>query len=232
MRRAPIVAGLVVLVVGFAAMASGYLTRERDRLTVTPQPPAVEAPRTLALPGRGQACMNLVALDRRSEEARIRPTMEGRAVPLEITISGEGYRARGRAAPDYRSGAIVGLPVKPPSRSLVATVCIHNLGRRAVALAAVVDRRRSRSAVTVNGTPAAPGFVIQFAERRPVSVLHRLPDSVQRMAVLRPGWVGSATLWVLLVLFVAGVPALSLWAFARAARADEPPPPASEAEAQ
>ena len=117
-----------------------------------------------------------------------RPTRTGGAVPLEITITGEsGYRARGRAA--------AGLPVG--RRRLAA----------GAAAAALADRdglppqpRRTRPSASrrsttagargrtccVNGVPSQPGFVIQFAERRPVSILERLPDSVQRMSVLRP----------------------------------------------
>ena len=113
------------------------------------------------------------------------------------------------------------MPVRPPPRSLTATVCVRNRGGRAVSLAAVVDRRRSRSAVYVNGVPSQPGFVLQFAERRPVSILERLPDSIQRMSVLRPAAVTSLSLWPLLALFVAGIPIAVLWAFARAVREDE-----------
>ena len=85
----------------------------------------------------------------------------------------------------------------------------------------MVDRRRSRSTVLQNGVPVQPGFVIQFAEREPVSILERLPVSLDRMSVLRPAVVSEAALWPLLVLFVAGIPALALWAFARAVRDDE-----------
>ena len=41
------------------------------------------------------------------------------------------------------------------------------------------------------------------------------------MSVLRPGVVAPATLWLLLALFLVGVPAVAVWAFARALRADE-----------
>jgi hypothetical protein len=120
--------------------------------------------------------------------------------------------------------------IRPPQRSLVATACVRNLSRRPVSLAGVGDRSRSRSTITVNGArldgPSAGytsgvGFVLTFYERRPTSILSRLPVSVQRMAVLRPGVVVPATLWPLLALFVLGMPALAVWAFARALRADE-----------
>jgi hypothetical protein len=221
MRRAPIVVALVVLAAGFAFMIPNWLLDDRDYLAVTPQPPAVEWPTELALPAQGRLCMDMVALDEYSEEARIRPMGTGRAVPLEITIRGEGgYLARGRTVADYRPGDVVVLPVVPPPDSVEATLCLHNGSREDVPLAAVVDRRRSRSVVYQNGTTVPPGFVIQFAEREPVSILERFPASLGRMSVLRPGVVSDVTLWSLVVLFVVGIPIVALWAFARSVRDD------------
>jgi hypothetical protein len=112
------------------------------------------------------------------------------------------------------------LPVEPPRRSLIATLCVHNQGRGLVSLAAVRDRRRSRSLVLLNGVHLQASFVIQFAEREPISISDRLPESVQRMSVLRPAIVSETALWILLSLFVAGVPIVALWAFARSLRDD------------
>ena len=221
MRKAPIVAALAVFVAGLGLMVPGWLLDDRDYLAVTPQPPAVEWPTELVLPAAGHLCMDMVALDEHSEEARIRPVRAGRAVPIEMTLRGEGgYFARGRAPADWRPGDVVVLPVDPPRDSVVANLCLHNGGREDVGLAAVVDRRRSRSTVYQNGVAVQPGFVVQFAEREPVSILERLPDSVRRMSVLRPGVVSDVTLWSLLVLFVIGIPAVALWAFARSLRDD------------
>jgi hypothetical protein len=221
MRKAPVLVAVAVLVAGLAAMVPGWLLKDRDYLAVTPQPPPVEQPTQLSLPADGRTCMTLVALDEYSEEARIRP-VEGRAVPLELTITGErGYRARGRAPADYRPGDVVDLLVDAPPGPTVATVCLRNLGEAPIALAAVQDRRRSRSAITVNGAPAPVSWVLQFAEREPISIFERLPVSLQRMSILRPAAVSEAALWALLALFVAGIPFLALWAFARALRYDD-----------
>ena len=96
-----------------------------------------------------------------------------------------------------------------------------------MSLAAVRDRRRSRSIVLLDGVQYGASFVIQFAEREPVSILERLPESLSRMSVLRPAVVSETPLWILLVLLVAGVPTVALWAFARSlrddARSDEAP---------
>jgi hypothetical protein len=221
MRRAAVVAAVAVVVIGLAAVVPGYFTRPRDYVAVTPQAPTVAEPSAVALPGRGRACMNLVALDRYSEQARLKiAPSNARAMPLRLTLTGPGYRSQARVPARYARGGTVAVAVRPPSRSLVATACLRNLGLGLVALAGVGDRSRSRSTVTVNGTPSPVGFVLTFYESRRTSVLSRLPVSLRRMGVLRPGVVVPATLWLLLVAFVVGVPAVAVWAFARALRAD------------
>ena len=218
MRRAAVLVAVAVLVVGLAVLAPRWLLDDRDYLAVTPQPPAVEAPERLQLPPEGRLCMDSVALDEHSEQARIGPVDVRRAVPLEMTIRGEGgYFTRGRSAA-YRPGDVVAFGVEAPPRSVIATVCLSNASKRKVWLAAVVDRRRSRSTVLQNGVAVQPGFVISFAEREPVSILERFPDTVERMTVFRP--LSDVALWALIALFAAGIPILALWAYARALRHD------------
>jgi hypothetical protein len=222
MRRAAILVAVATLVAGLAVVVPGWLLDERDYLAVTPQPPAVEDPTEIEVRRDGRICMDRVALDPYSEVARVHLADTRRPAPLQLTINGEGgYFARSRATAE-RGADVVTLPVDPPRRSLIATLCLHNQGRNAVALAAVRDRRRSRSQVLLNGVHYGASFVIQFAEREPVSIRERLPESIRRMTVLRPAFVSEAVLWVLLVVFVAGVPIVALWAFARALRDEAP----------
>jgi hypothetical protein len=141
-------------------------------------------------------------------------------VPLELTVTGPGYRTQGRIPARYADGQTLAVDLRPPPRSLIATACVRNLGHSEVRFAGVGDRSRSRSNVTIEGAPFGVGFVLTFYERRPASILSRLPTSLERMGVLRPGVIAPATLWVLLALFVVGVPAFAVWAFARALRAD------------
>jgi hypothetical protein len=222
MRRPAVVAAVVVIVVGLAAAGPRYLTRQRDYVAVTPQPPTVGIPTTFGLPGHARACMNLVALDRHSEQARLQASTPGaRAMPLEVTLSGPGYRTQGRIPARYGDGETVRAAVRPPPRSLIGTACVRNLGGEPVYLDGVHDRYRSRSSVFLDGTSSPVGFVITFYERRPTSILSRLPDSIQRMDVLRPGVVAPASLWLLAALFLVGLPTVAVWAFGRALRADE-----------
>jgi hypothetical protein len=222
MPRVAVVVAVGTILAGIAVTAPGYVTTRRDYVAVTPQAPTIGVPTQVTLPGRAQTCMNLVALDSHSEQARLVPRTPGRsAMPLQLTLSGPGYRAQGRIAGRYADAQTVAIAVPPPRRSLTVTACVRNLGRRLVYLAAVNDRSRSRSEVTVNGTSSLLGFVLTFYERRPASILSRLPVSLRRMGVLRPGVASPALLWLLFALFIAGVPAVAVWAFARALRADE-----------
>jgi hypothetical protein len=231
MRRAAVLAAVAVIVAGLAVFAPGYLTRKRDYVAVTPQAPTIEPPTAFPLPAHATACMDLVALDNHSEQARLQAAAPGRRpLPLELLLSGPGYRAHARVGPRLADGVTVVAPVRPPPRPLTASVCVRNLGGRPVRLAGVGDRSRSRSGITVNGAlsgitfagyTSGVGFVLMFYEREPTSILSRLPLSLRRMAVLRPGVIAPATLWLLLALFVAGVPAAAVWAFARALRHDE-----------
>jgi hypothetical protein len=233
MRRTAVVVAVVVIVAGLAVAAPAYLTRKRDYVAVTPQAPTFKpnTPAAFPLPGGATTCMDLVAVDSHSEQARLQAITPGSsAMPLQLTVTGPHYRTQGRVGARYADGRTVAVAIRPPQRSLTATACVRNLGRRPVSLAGVGDRSRSRSTITLNGTRAGSttagytsgvGFVLTFYERRPTSILSRLPVSLQRMAVLRPGVVVPATLWPLLALFVVGVPALAVWAFARALRADQ-----------
>ncbi len=221
MRRAAAIVAAVAIVAGLAAIGPRYLTRGRDYVAVTPQPPPLVPPASISVPGHDAACMDLVALDSHSEQARLSAHTAGkRAMPLELTLTGPGYRAQGRIPATYADGQTIAVDVRPPPRSLIATACVRNLGGKLVSLAAVIDRSKTRSRVNVNGVPTPAGFVLTFYERKPTSILSRLGVSLRRMDVLRPGVVVPATLWVLLALFVVGVPAIAVWAFARALRAD------------
>jgi len=233
MRRPAVVVAVAVIVIGLAVAAPAYLTRKRDYVAVTPQAPTFKPnkPVVFRLQGDSTACMDLVAVDGHSEQARLQAMTRGSsALPLELTVTGPGYRTQGRVGARYADGQTVAVAIRPPRRSLVATACVRNRGPGTVDLAGVGDRSRSRSTITVNGTRAGStragytsgvGFVLTFYERRPASILSRLPVSLQRMSVLRPGVVVPATLWPLLALFVVGMPALAVWAFARALSADQ-----------
>jgi hypothetical protein len=236
MRRLAIVLGLVLLAAGAVAWVVPYLTRERDYTAVTPQPDPLLHVTTLALaPGRS-ACMDRAVLDPLSQEARFRVgTFRGPAVPLELTISGGSYQAHAEIPGDYGDSEVIAVPLPPPAEPVATTICIRNAGTRRVGVYASDDRTNGRSRTFVNGEEVPADLAIRFFEREPVSVLERLPESLERASAFRPV-VTPGVLYVLLALFLVGTPLGVLWAFASAAGAPVPssgrgsPPPGRPSE--
>jgi hypothetical protein len=171
------------------------------------------------LEGGRAACMERAVLDRFSQQARFRVGTHGRPpVPLELTLRGRSYEAGAFIRADYADSQVLSVPVRAPSTAVEATICIRNLGHRRVGLYGTADPdRHSRSRVLIDGRPVASGFGIVFLERRPVSILERLPVALERASTFRPG-VSPVLLWPLLVLFAIGVPLAVLGAFAGALR--------------
>jgi hypothetical protein len=229
MRRVAIALGLVALLAAGLAWGVPFLTGERDYVAVTPQPDPLFTVSLIPLRGGQVACMDDAVLDPRSEEARFKVGTYFRPpVPLELTIAGDSYTEH-RTISEYEDSEVIRVPIDPPEEETAVSVCIRNLGDRRIALYAAADRTNSRSTVFVDGTPAPADFGIVFYEREPVSVLDRLPTSVERATVFR-GPVTTDILWILLALMVVGVPAGILLAFGLSLRNEPPPPDGNGAE--
>ena len=69
MRRAALAGGLVVLLLGAAVLVMPFLTRERDFLASTPQPPHLTAAAFVELRSGQEACLDKAVLDEHSERA-------------------------------------------------------------------------------------------------------------------------------------------------------------------
>ena len=121
-------------------------------------------------------------------------------VSLEVRASGSGRRlARGRAGAAPTATVHLDRTVSTGD----VDVCLRNRGSR-------------RAEVVGGGSESAPRLV--FLRPRAATTLSLLPDILERATRFRPPWVGRGTMWLLLVLVVAGVPAL----LARAMRAALP----------
>jgi hypothetical protein len=215
-RLAGIAVGLALLVAAAAVWGVPYLTRERQYYATTPQPDPLFTVATIPLRAGRQACLDRAVVDHYSEQARLRVGTYGRpAVPLELSLSGAGYRAAARVPATYADSQPITVAVRPPARPVEVTICVRNAGTRRIALYAADDRTESRSQTRVDGRKVAPDFDIVFTERRPVSILARLPVSLRRASAFRFFGVSPVTLWPLLVLFAIGVPLAVLLTFAR-----------------
>jgi hypothetical protein len=229
MRRAALAFGLVLLLAAAAVWGLPYLARDREYYATTPQPDPLFTVATIPLRPGQRACMDRAVVDQYSEQARLLVgTYRRPAEPLELSLDGSGYRAAARVPATYTDSRPFHVAVRPPAHPVEVTICIRNAGARRVALYASNDRTKSRSQVRVDGRTVAPDFDIVFTERRPVSILDRLPVGLERASAFRFFGVSPATLWPLLILFVVGVPLAVLLTFARALADDvtpERPPP-------
>ncbi len=216
MRRLALGTGLVLLVAAAAFWGVSYLTRDRDYFATTPQPDPLFTVATVPLRGGQQACLDRAVVDHYSGRARLMVgTFRHAAVPLVLSLSGAGYRSTTRVPGTYADSRPFEVAVRPPARPLEVTICVRNAGTRRIALYASDDRTKSRSQDRVDGRKVSPDFDVTFTERRPVSILQRLPVSLQRASAFRFFGVSPALLWTLLSLFVVGVPSAVLLTFVR-----------------
>jgi hypothetical protein len=216
MRRPALVIGLALLAVAAVAWGVPYLRHGRHYYATTPQPKPLDYASLLPLGPGQRACLDRAVVDRYSEQARLLVYLRGRPpVPLELSLTGRGYRAAARVPATYADSRPVQVAVRPPARPVEVTICVRNAGARRVALFASEDRTKSRSLDRVDGHLVVPNFDVVFTERRPVSIAERLPASLQRASAFRFFGVSPVTLWPLLILFAIGVPLAVLLTYVR-----------------
>jgi hypothetical protein len=217
MRRVALATGLASLVAAAVIWGLPYLAHQRhDYYATTPQPKPLYTASTVQLNPRQRACLDRAVVDRYSDQARLLVYLGGQpAVPLELSLTGRGYRAAARVPATYADSSPIQVPVRPPASPVEVTICVRNAGTRSVALFASNDRTKSRSQTRVDGRPVPANFDVVFTERVPVSIAKRLPASLQRASAFRLFGVSPVTLWPLLILFAVGVPLAVLLTFVR-----------------
>lgn len=217
-----VVAFVAVLLLAAIFVWRPYATRDREYPTTIAQAPARFSTMLLILDPRQRACLDAIALDRRSAVARFQVGTYGRAtVPLEFQLVGSGYRTDVPIAPAaYTDNGIVQISVPPPGHDVETSACIVNRGRHRVALYAANSGEVSASRGTLDGKPVSTNYWLGFYERRPTSIAHRAPTIAARIPIFRPGFVGPWLIWPLAALFILGVPAAVLAAHVRSLRDD------------
>jgi hypothetical protein len=217
-----VAAGVAVLLLAAIFVWRPYATRSREYPTTIAQAPARFSTVLVALDPRQRACLDAIALDKRSAVARFQVGTYGKpTVALEFQLVGSGYRADVPIAPSaYTDNGIVQIAVPAPRHDVETSACIVNRGRHRVALYAANSGEGSASQATIDGKPIATNYWLGFYERRPTSIAHRAPTIAARIPIFRPGFVGPWLIWPLAALFVLGVPAAVLAAHARALRDD------------
>ena len=216
-------AGALVLLVAAVAIGRPYLTKQRDYRASVPQPPSVVAVQLVRMKPGKAVCVHDAVMDTHSERVLFQVETYGKpTVPLRLTLTGNGYRAAVNVpASAYKSGGIVNLPAPAPDRDVFVTACVRNIGRRSAALEASTSAEPGPVFATLDGELVPTNPWLAFYEAKPTSIAHRLPTIVSRMGIFRPPFIGGWLLWPLGVLFVLGVPAAILVAYARALDDDE-----------
>jgi hypothetical protein len=236
MARRAFVAMGACLLVGLAVFAVPWFAKDRVLAASVPSPSALFSVAYVGVAPGQSACFADAAIEQHSELAQFRVATGGAPGPaLELGLRGGGWSQTARVAGGYADGATVQAALRPPSRPVLARVCIANRGARPIRLFASADRTRSRSIATVAGRPQGASIWFALYERRPVSLAARLPVVFERVAAFRPGVVAPWTLWVLLVAVVLGVPLAVVLGFRAAVRDDDEPAgdrPATEPQAR
>ena len=213
---------LAVIVLFAALVAVPFATKERDYPASIPQPSPLDFTSLVRLPPGAEACLGDAVVEEHSEQVRFRVgTLRRPGTPLTVTIDGEGYSQRMRIPGGYPDNLLHAVPIAPPARATPVRICIANEGARRVDLYGAADDTRGRSRTEVDGRLVAANVVIGFWEREPRSIVERVPATAERIPVFRAAVVGEWLVWLLIPLFVIGVPVAALWGLRRSLR-DEP----------
>jgi hypothetical protein len=201
-----------------------YLTRDREAISSVPAPAPVVAVEGVDVPPHQRACIDEVALDTDSEIVELTALAGKRpGPPLEVEAEAEGYRARTAVDGGYERSALLRARLEPPERSAIGTLCIRNSGDRPVALLSTSDNRTSslRSTTRVRGEPVAQDVSVRLLAAENGTVVDRADQLVERAAAFKPRLLGTAVIWLALLLVVGGVPAGALYALGSSFRGSD-----------
>jgi hypothetical protein len=230
MRRSALLAvlvGLAVVAIGALSWWRPFLTTERGGFPASiPQPSPLYTIPFVELRRGQQVCFEPAVMDTHSELAVFRvSTFKHPGSPIALTITGPGYRFATRTRDGYPDNETLQVPVRAPKRDLAVRICLRNAGTRKMALFGDNDQTKAPLTVTLAGKEIGVAVQFGFFERRPVSIVARLPTIFQRMQTFRPGFLGPWLFWPLALLCVVGLPLGALWALWRAIVEEEALPP-------
>jgi hypothetical protein len=168
------------------------------------------------------ACLRDAVMDTHSQRALFQVETYGKTtVPLVFALSGNDYRVkRDIPASAYKNEGIINVRVPAPARDTFVKACVTNAGKRAAALYATTLAEPGPVSATLDGKPVSPNPWLAFYEAKRTSIAHRLQTIVARMGTFRPPFIGGWLLWPVAALFILGVPAAVLLAYARGLRED------------
>jgi hypothetical protein len=204
-------AALAPLVVAVAAIVwfLPFLTRDREQIVATPQPPPLFIATPIQLLLGGTACAYPVHIDATTDVARLRAARysDAEAAHLTVTVAGPGYRATARFR-DYADGSALNVPLLDPPRPLNAKLCVENGGPTAGLIGGSAEARtRGRTIGTVDGAESEAVPIVTLLRKQPASLAGRFGDVAAHAAAVGPGWVPAPLFGVLALLVALGLPA-------------------------
>jgi hypothetical protein len=227
MRRrllAPRLLGPILVVATFAVGALWFyvphLTEAHPNVLSTPSLVGFQTSKQIVVRRGQQACISPVPLEPALRTVRMVLQARGaQASPLELELRAPGYRGTGRFA-GYQAGGAANAEaaVSPvPPRDVDGTLCVRNVGPRAVGLVGTDEPLSATLPATVLDGKSAGDVdpAITFLGGPPQSMLSRAGTILGRASDFTGGFVPLWLLWPLALVFVLGAPFALAWALFR-----------------
>ncbi len=223
MCRAAVLGAVVVFVLGALFVVRPFMAAQRDQPAEIPSPASLVSTDVVPVAPGHPVCFDHAVAERHSEWIRFKvASPAGPAPALAVHLKGPpSYDYTAQVPPGTLDGQMVQASIPAPLADVPVRVCIRNRGKQPVALFASNDRTRSRSHAIIDGEDTNKSVWFAFYEPVPRAITERLPDTIERMTVFRPQWVGRPLLWAIALLFLVGMPIAVVWAYVRALREDE-----------
>jgi hypothetical protein len=215
----------VLILAGALIWFRPFLTQEEQRVAETPAPGAIFALTTFPLAPRGEACMSGVTITPQSQLAQFlvrpaTPTPSG-GPPLELRLEAPGYHSALPIGGGYPGGTAT-VPITPPHREEIGTVCFVNRGATVALLTGSAEARTiSRSPLTIDGRRVTGDIGLAFRESTPQSLLGDLGEAFAHASSLTDHLLPAWLIWVIAIVVAFALPSAIVVAFLRALREDE-----------
>ena len=218
---------LLIAIAAFVALAAvlwvPWATKKRGVVASTPVPAALFGVTPAPLKPGQKACMDQVTFDQRSQVAEIGVATGGKpGPPLDVVVSGAGYRSTARVPAGYTDTQSLRFDMKPPPKAVIGQMCIRNAGKIPMSLNATNEFRTSgRPTLTIDGVPQPIDAQLLLYSKKSESYLSQLGAIFKHAATFTPPFLPSPVLALLALLALLCIPAGAFAALAIAARDDD-----------
>lgn len=200
---------LALIVGGALVWFRPFLTSPRPPFSEVPAPPPLNVISQFPVSPRQPACMSSVGIesDSRLVQFELHPTAPTASTPaVQVALSSPGYRASATVARGF-PGGVTTVPVTPPPRAAIVTVCFSTHGHGTALLGGSTEgRTTTRSQLTLAGRPVPGQITLAFYEAGSKSLLDRLGTIFSRAANMTGQIVPAWLVWALALTIALGLP--------------------------